>query len=71
MELGGWSYMLDHAVAGKEPRVFQLAALPVHGDDDVGILRKQCRHADLLKAFPSRGSAVDIPPALIDCKGYT
>ena len=37
-QIGGWPQLLDDAVAGKKPRIPQLSALPVHGDNDVGIL---------------------------------
>ncbi len=41
--------LLDDAVAGEQPGAFQLPALPIHGDDDVGIFREQRRHVSLHK----------------------
>ena len=43
-QTGGRADLLDHAVAGEQPGIRQLAALPVHRHEHVGILREQGRH---------------------------
>ena len=35
----------DDAVLDEDPGAFQLSALPIHGDKDVGVVREEGRHS--------------------------
>ena len=48
--------LLDHAVAGEQPRIPQLAPLAIHRHEDVRIFRQQGRHG--FASHPFRGMAI-------------